>query len=144
MTHPPQQLILHASAVVFEEKAVILVGASGSGKSSLALQMLALGAQLLADDRLLIERVQATLTGAPAPNLAGLIEARGMGILRADAVFPAPIHLCVDLDKTETQRLPPSRHVEWLGIQIPCLHRVENVAFPAALLQYLRGGRAEV
>ncbi len=140
----PPPLTLHASAVAFDRKAVVIVGASGAGKSSLALQLMSFGARLVGDDRVTLKREAERLTVSPAPQLENLIEARGLGILRAEAQHPSHVSLCVDLDQTEHERYPPHRSVEWLGLVIPCIHKVENVAFPSAVKQYLLCGRAEV
>jgi HPr kinase/phosphorylase len=50
--------------------------------------------------------------------------------------------LAVDLDRVESDRLPPWRETEILAVALPLLHRVESAHFPAAILQYLKAGRA--
>jgi len=119
---------------------LLITGASGSGKSSLALQLMALGAGLVADDRVVLEARDGVLTGNAPDAIAGLIEARGMGILRAEPHGPAAIVAVVDCDRTEAERLPPRRFAEVLGIHLPILHKGESAAFPAALMQYLKSG----
>lgn len=140
---PQGTAILHASAVALEGRAVLLMGASGSGKSSLSLSLMAFGASLVGDDRVQIEAVDDALYVRPAPNLAGLIEARGIGILRAAYSGRAEVALAVDLDQTETRRLPDARMTHLLGIGVPCIHKGAFPTFPAAILQYLKAGRAE-
>lgn len=137
-------LSLHASAVSVEDKAVVILGASGSGKSTLALQMMALGASLVGDDQLLLHRAGDALWVQPAARLSGMIEARGVGILKAAPRFPSEVCLCVDLDHVETRRLPLAHTQQWLGLTVPRLKKVEGPAFPAAILQYLKAGLAEV
>ncbi|MCD1626805.1 serine kinase [Seohaeicola saemankumensis] len=138
-------LIIHASCVSYDGRAVLISGASGRGKSGLALQLMALGAGLVADDRTCLtvadRRGQPHLMASVPDSLRGRIEARGVGILNADVVGPSPVALAVNLDQTETQRLPPSRHCEFLSIPVPLLHMVDSSAFPAAILQYLKAGR---
>ena len=51
MIAPQGTLIMHASCVAVQGKGVLILGPSGAGKSSLALQLMALGADLVADDR---------------------------------------------------------------------------------------------
>ncbi|MFD1195809.1 HPr kinase/phosphorylase [Seohaeicola saemankumensis] len=140
------RLVLHATTVALHGAGVLIKGASGQGKSSLALHLMALGAGLVADDRTCIWREDHGAEGgqivADAPDvLRGRIEARGIGILGAAAVGPCRIGLIVDLDRTEEARLPPFRTAEILGIALPLLHRVETPAFPAGILQYLVAGR---
>ena len=53
-----------------------VVGASGSGKSALALQMMAMGAMLIGDDQVRIKKAGEGLSLGQPPNIAGQIEAR--------------------------------------------------------------------
>lgn len=140
---PDAPLIIHASCVAFGGAAVGILGPSGQGKSGLALQLMALGGALVADDRTCLWRQDGQLMAdAPAP-LRGRIEARGVGILNARANGPAPLRLWVDLAQKETQRLPPMRQCHCLGLSRPVLHNVDSAYFPAAILQYLAVGRSE-
>lgn len=139
-------VVLHASCVAVGDRAVLILGASGRGKSGLALQLMALGAVLVADDRTCVElrgedAKKQVMAEAP-PVLRGLIEARGVGLLTAEAVGPVAVALVVDLDRTETERLPPLRSFTLLGQTLPLVHMVDSPAFPAAILQYLKGGRS--
>lgn len=141
MTVPSQTL--HASCVAAGGRALLILGPSGAGKSALALRMLALGASLIADDRTEVTPGPAGLMArCPAP-IRGLIEARGIGILRAPSIEQAPVVLAVDLGQVEDQRLPPRRHLTILGCQIDLVLHVRNDHFPAALMLYLREGRQE-
>jgi HPr kinase/phosphorylase len=133
---------IHASAVAIDGRAVLLTGPSGSGKSSLALELLALGGRLVADDAVYLALDPAGRLVARGPEATrGLIEARGVGILRADAVAEAPVALVVDMGTAEAERLPPRRSVTLLGVALPLLHKAESRCFPAAIRQYLRYGR---
>ena len=131
--------LLHATTVALNGRGLIILGASGSGKSALALQLMALGAQLVADDRTQITREGDSLIARPPPQIAGMIEARGIGLLQADHLESAPLHLAVNLDIRETERLPHPHHWTCQGLTLPCLHNPEAAHFPAALVQYLRG-----
>jgi len=134
-------LCLHASTVALGGRAVAIAGSSGSGKSGLALQLMAFGAVLVADDRTnLAARSGKLIATAPAP-IRGRIEARGLGLLGAETCLEAEVVLAVDLDREETERLPPAREVEWCGISVPLVLRVQSVHFAAALWQYLKAGR---
>ncbi|MEM9578203.1 MAG: HPr kinase/phosphatase C-terminal domain-containing protein [Pseudomonadota bacterium] len=135
--------IVHASCVSLDNKAVLIRGESGSGKSALALQLVALGACLVADDRTVVCRSDGTLVASAPPEISGLIEARGIGILRAEAAASGEVVLVVDLDRAEMKRFPDRHDVELCGLQIPCLHKIQGAYFPAAILQYLKGGRQD-
>ena len=135
---------LHASCVALEGRALLITGASGRGKSGLALQMMALGAGLVADDRTCLRRSGAAIIASPPAAIAGRIEARGLGILAAARAGPTRLAAVLDLDRAETKRLPPERRVELLGVALPLLHNVETPHFPAALVQYLKAGRNDL
>jgi HPr kinase/phosphorylase len=139
-------LILHASCVAFEQRGVLILGASGRGKSGLALCLMGYGAGLVADDRTCLyleDGDDGPRVVADAPSvLRGLIEARGVGLLKAEPVGPVSVALIVDLDQAEESRLPPLRTRNLLGQDLPLVHMVDSPAFPAAILQYLKGGRS--
>ena len=134
-------LILHASAVCVGGRAALIRGASGSGKSSLALEMMARGAQLVADDQVILRATpDGIVLSCPEP-IHGMIEARGVGLLHAEPATGAVLSVVVDLDRDETDRLPQVRNTVLLGVTVPLLHNVATAYFPAALIQYLRSGR---
>jgi len=137
----PQPLILHATTVALNGRGVLITGASGTGKSALGLSLMAMGCSLVADDRSLINREGAQVIARCPPPLQGMIEARGVGILVAEPLAQVALALVVDLDQTDTERLPPQRHVTLLEQRLPLLHKVETGHFAAAVLQYLKAGR---
>ncbi|GGX44916.1 aldolase [Tateyamaria omphalii] len=130
---------LHASAVDVSGRGVLIVGASGSGKSSLALQLMALGATLVSDDQTELACVDDIIQMTAPDSIKGLIEARGIGVLRADAV-DAVLHLVVDMDEVECKRFPEHHSKTVLGQTLPCLHKVDSPAWPSAIVQYLKCG----
>lgn len=138
----PSAAMLHGTTVAFDNAGALIVGPSGSGKSSLALQLLAFGAALVSDDQTSITRRGDVLFASAPPAIAGRIEARGVGLLAVDAVHAVPLRLVIDMDTVEKDRLPPLRHCRILGVRLALVHRVDAAHFPAAILQYLRGGRS--
>jgi len=134
----PGPLSLHASCVAWQGAGLLILGASGSGKSGLALTLMAWGCALVADDRTVVARAGATLIASAPPALAGRIEARGIGILTAPALPRARLVLAVDLDQTELARLPDPRHLPLLGLALPLLHKPATSHFAAAIAHYLR------
>ncbi|WP_323005822.1 HPr kinase/phosphatase C-terminal domain-containing protein [Pseudorhodobacter sp.] len=134
---------LHATCVAVDGKGVLVLGASGAGKSALALNLLAHGAQLVADDRTILTRIQGQVMASCPPQILGLIEARGLGLLHADPILQAPICLIVDLDNVETERLPPKRRRDLLGVPIDLVFASTSRHFPVGLLQLLRSGRVD-
>ncbi len=140
----PSQVTLHASCVAHHGRGVLILGASGAGKSALALQLMALGARLVADDRCHVRRDGTTLVARAPTAIHGRIEARFVGILSVPALPDAIIRLIVDLDHTETARLPPQRNHDLLGLALPLFHNVAMPYFPAAILQYILNMNDEV
>lgn len=132
---------MHATTVALNGRAVLLVGRAGAGKSTTALSLMALGADLVADDQTILTSENGRLLASCPPPLRGLIEARGLGLLNAPMVDQAKVVLCADLDHLETERLPPRRHVTFLRHRIDLVYRVANGHFHAALLHYMTYGR---
>lgn len=111
---------IHASCVSRDDAGVLLLGVPGCGKSDLVLRLLECGFVLVADDRV---NISDNIASAPA-SLAGLLEVRGLGILRLPYVAKAHVALAVELDTT-SERLPlPRRHdMGWPLIRIdPAAH----------------------
>ncbi|MEO9820743.1 MAG: HPr kinase/phosphatase C-terminal domain-containing protein [Paracoccaceae bacterium] len=135
-------MIVHATAIVFSNRAAMIIGPAGSGKSSLALDLMSRGAHLISDDRVELRVDDGCLWACAPEQIAGMIEARGIGILAADFVARAKLNLVVDLSEVETRRLPEKHSKEFLGHIVPCVHKSETTAFPAAILQYLKVGLA--
>lgn len=102
MTSPPVQL--HATGIAIDGIGVAIIGTSGSGKSDLALRLIDRGAQLLCDDRIELVIIGGTPWIQAAPNIAGKIEVRGLGIVQMPCLPRAQLRLIVDLDH------PPERY----------------------------------
>ena len=105
---------MHASAVLVGDRAVLIRGPSGAGKSRLAFDLILAGragqlpqAVLVGDDRVHLDTVAEQLWVRPAPELAGLIEIRGLGIRRCDFAIKAIVGIVVDLAANDAERLPP-------------------------------------
>lgn len=142
-TADPAPQIVHGTCVAVDDRAVLIQGPSGTGKSALALQMMGMGAGLVADDRTRLRRSGEALIADAPPAIRGQIEARGVGILRAPSLGPSPLVLVVDLGEDEPERLPYPRTTRLLGIELPQLRKTAGPHFPAALMIYLRGGPLE-
>jgi HPr kinase/phosphorylase len=134
---------LHASCVALGNFAVLIRGASGAGKSALALELMAYGAMLIADDQTILRHSDQGVIVECPPSIRGRIEARGVGILAATGRARAILRLVADLDGCEQDRLPPRREIDVLGCTIPLLYPTPNAHFAPAILQYLKGGRCD-
>lgn len=141
--HEPAQpgtMRVHASTVCHAGRGLLILGRSGAGKSGLALQLMALGAQLVADDQTELRAERGALLATCPPAIAGMIEARGMGLLRVPCAGEVPLALAVSLDTPQEARLPQTQHIRFLGVALPLFCRVDAPYFPAALLLSLEHG----
>ena len=109
----------------------------------MALQMMALGARLVADDRVALHMVEGRAQADAAPNIAGMIEARGIGLLKAMPAGPSPITHVVDLDQTELDRLPEPLTTVVLRQTVPLLRAAGVPNLASALMQLLKMGRVD-
>ncbi len=135
---PDGSATVHATAVLVGAKALLIRGEPGSGKSRLGLKLLQAPlpfARLVGDDRVYLEARSGRLLVRPAPNLAGLIEIRGLGIRRLPYEMLAVVGLLVDLGAA-TDRMPDQAALETSisGITLPRLAiPPETDALPALL-----------
>lgn len=134
----PHQM-LHATTVSIDGSGVMIMGKSGAGKSALALELMTIGAELVADDRTIVQRTGTTLRASVPASIKGQIEARGIGILTVQDAGSTQIDLVVDLDKTSDYRLPEPQTHNVLGVTLACLHRVAHEHFAASILFYVKG-----
>lgn len=135
--------IVHATCVDIEGTGILISGSTGTGKSALALQLMAFGARLVADDCTELFLRDGSLMARCPASISGLVEARGVGLLKAAVVPESAIGLVVDMDTTETDRLPQQRHDTVSGVRLPVLRKIDAPYFPAAILQYIKAGRKE-
>ncbi|WFU16510.1 HPr kinase/phosphatase C-terminal domain-containing protein [Bradyrhizobium sp. CB3481] len=119
---------VHASAVLVGERAVLIRGPSGAGKSRLAFDLILAGragqvppAILVGDDRVHLDTVDGQLWIRPVPELAGLIEIRGLGIRRCAFASEAVVGLIADLAATDADRMPTPEalSISLNGVTIP-------------------------
>ena len=123
---------IHATCVRTGGAGILLAGPSGSGKSALALELIdtpghgaggpLLETVLVADDRVLLERNGEELFASPPEELAGLLEVRGLGILRVPHVERVRVRLIVRLSPWhEIERMPEPESEELEGANLPLI-----------------------
>ena len=115
----------HASCAARDDDGVLLLGPSGSGKSDLLLRLIDRGFVLVADDQVSVEDGRAS----PAHRLEGLIEVRGLGILRLPWRRSARLRLACELGQPVPRMPRPMLH----PLGIPLL-RLDAAKASAALL----------
>ncbi len=112
MSHPPYHATCLALITDTESwGGILLRGASGSGKSDLALRLLTSltpdCARLVADDYVALQRGTGTLLASAPASIAGLLEVRGLGIVTMACLEEVPVVLAFDLsDSLQIDRLP--------------------------------------
>lgn len=137
-----REATVHASAVLLGSRAVLIRGPSAAGKSRLALRLIESArttslrfARLVGDDRVYLQSSHGRLLVRPAPALEGVIEVRGIGILRVPYEPIAVVALVVDLG-ADSQRLPDPKEqaTDVEGVRLPRLAAASaEAALPAML-----------
>jgi HPr kinase/phosphorylase len=142
---------VHASAVLVGSRAVLIRGPSGAGKSRLAVELIEAArgglvrfARLVGDDRVHLEAAGGRLLVRPAETLGGLVEVRGVGIVRLAYEPSAVVGLVVDLDAADAERMPAARGntTEIHGIALPRLAVAPNSAALQLVLALLNSADA--
>lgn len=120
---PSGTFVHQAGAVSIDGRALLIEGPPGSGKSSLALALIDRGAGLIGDDAVTLAGVDGQLIASPPPNIAGLIEVRGVGLVRLPPADPAPVGLILVLGGPAPERLPetPLARRTIAGVAVPVL-----------------------
>jgi HPr kinase/phosphorylase len=123
---------IHATAIALDDRAALILGPSGSGKSDLALRCILQGAwidghhrhaTLVADDQVVLEQRGGGLVAHVPDTIAGRIEVRGVGIMEVPSVPGAEVVLAVELvPPTTIERLPdPRPSMTLLGAEVPLM-----------------------
>jgi len=134
----------HATCVAFAGSAALLQGPSGSGKSDLAFRLIDAGGRLVADDQVEIGARDGALWASPPTAIAGLMEVRGIGLVRLPYLAEARVRAVVALTApAEIERLPEGEMITLEGISLPLLRLAPFEVSAVAKLKLMlrRGGR---
>jgi HPr kinase/phosphorylase len=134
----------HASCVDFNGRGVLILGASGSGKSSLALACISLGAVLVGDDYVDLNIQNGAIVAQRPPNIAGMIEVAKVGILNCVFIERTKLALVIDMSQSEVERLPPQRHIALQDCDIPLIYGANIPYLHSVAYQFVTAGRADV
>lgn len=110
---------IHGTCVSLGTTGVLIRGASGAGKSDLALRLIDRGARLVSDDYCEVQSEEGAIFLAPPASIAGRIEVRGLGILRLAHLPRARLGLIVDLAPASAiERLPEKTSENLAGTSV--------------------------
>ena len=136
--------IVYASCVEWNGSGILLCGKSGSGKSDLCLRLTDSGAKLVADDQTEITNENGRLTASCPESLQGMLEIRGIGIVRTPFIPKTEIKLKLDLqtaEKIDRMPLPAKEDIEGVSVPVLKLNPFEASVLPKikAYLNILNG-----
>lgn len=109
----------HATCVALNGRGILITGPSGCGKSDLALRLITLGAELVADDQVEVTAAPPRLIARCPATIRGLIEARHVGLLKVPTIEAAELALI--LEPGTAERLPDPQTRELMEISLPLL-----------------------
>ncbi len=114
--------LYHGSCMNWLNKGILITGASGSGKSDVCFRLIDKGAILIADDQVLLENKNKQLLASCPEALEGLLEVRGLGILKTLYQKQAKIDFQIELAPlNDIERLPQKTLNTFENIEIPVL-----------------------
>jgi HPr kinase/phosphorylase len=129
-------MLLHATCVDIAGAGVLLRGQSGSGKSDLALRLIDDGAVLIADDQVELRVEEGAIVAVSPASIAGLLEVRGLGIVRLRSGGSAKVMLIADLVAPDViDRMPEPGCCTLLGVDV---RRVSLAPFWASAPAFVR------
>ena len=112
--------LANVSCVAIGGRGLLIEGAPGSGKSSLALALIDRGAVLIGDDGITLAPRGDRLWALPPPNIAGLIEVRNVGLVSLPTA-PAPLALVIRLDPAAPRFIETPDNVSVAGHPVPAV-----------------------
>tara|TARA_B100000989_G_scaffold236078_1_gene182921 strand:- start:751 stop:1173 length:423 start_codon:yes stop_codon:yes gene_type:complete len=117
---------VHGTSVALEDHGVLIVGHSGSGKSDLALRLIDSGGTLISDDQTVCLKKQNEIFLYSIKEIYGLLEVKGMGIIKVPYVENVKMKIIVSLIKKKPERINPKNKKKILGLNFPYLELDPN------------------
>ena len=108
-----------ATCVMIDGRGVLIEGAPGTGKSSLALSLIDRGATLVGDDGVLLKAIGGALCVDPHPAIAGKLEVRNLGLVDMPVAHDVPVALVIVLDPAASRFIETAEVTERAGVPVP-------------------------
>lgn len=131
-----------STCVAIGNRAILIEGAPGTGKSSLALALIDRGATLIGDDSVILESREGRLFASPHPQTKGLLEVRNLGLIPLDCTQDVAVAVTLLLDEAAPRYIEQADTTIICGIAIPLIQLrpgTENMAIKAELALRLYG-----
>ena len=132
--------VIHASSIEISGKGVVILGKSGAGKSSLAIKLVSMGAKLISDDQTHFNLKEDKIIISKPESTPNLIEARGIGLIKAPFVKSATLFCFVKITDLELKRLPYTKKKYCFGKEIKMIEFNPTYNNESALFLGLRYG----
>lgn len=132
-------MLVHACCVAYDAGAVLILGASQSGKTSLICELIAQGAMLVADDQVHLENQAGKLVASSPPALRGLVELSGIGVfdLSQHCCDSAPVAFAVEVVEAHVERVTEPAFRLFEGVEVPLIYLERYVPSNASRIQLL-------
>ncbi len=115
-------MLLQATCVAIAGRAVLITGAPGIGKSSLALALIDRGAVLVGDDGVSLSAADGQLFACPPPHTSGLLEVRNLGLLPFSVAANQRVCLAVELTADAPRFINETMTKLICGMPVPALY----------------------
>jgi HPr kinase/phosphorylase len=116
-------MLVQATALAHEGRAILLIGPSQSGKSDLALRLIEADFALIADDTVLIEPNSSWIAARPSPTVPPRLSIRGIGNCALPLVASAPVSLVMRMAHAHLAETVPKLSLAgpWHGCYVPSI-----------------------
>ena len=111
--------LIHSTCVSLNKKGILIIGKSSAGKSSLGLDLIFAGGNLISDDITEISLQNNDLIAYVPKNLPRGLEVRNFGIIKVPMINHTIIDIVIDLNKVEKKRIPKKKYISIMGIKKP-------------------------